>query len=44
MDADLLRQISNGGVVTSDISSRSQYNIQNEKTGTKWTSPLWFSE
>lgn len=34
MDANLLRQISNGGVVTSDVSSRSQYQTHNKKTGT----------
>lgn len=43
MDADLLRKVRDGGFVTSDISSRSQYQNCSKKAGTRWGSLLRFN-
>ncbi len=42
MNANLLRQISNSGLVTMDISSRGQYQTRPKKADTRLSSPLWF--
>ena len=43
MDADLLRKVRDGGIVTSDVSSRSHYQTGSKRVGARLAQLLRFN-